>query len=98
MPVVGRPATIDDVLDADRHAMQRPEQPARHRFGFGRLRSLHGGLAIETDDGVELRIECAMRSSRSFHELDGDSSFSAIGVAASAYTKPVQFGHGSVPQ
>ena len=28
---------VDDVLDADRHAVQRPAQPARRRLGLGDL-------------------------------------------------------------
>jgi hypothetical protein len=48
----GQAGDVDDVLDADRHAVQRPAQPARLRLGLGREGGRHRGLAIDADEGV----------------------------------------------
>jgi hypothetical protein len=50
---------VVQVLDSDRHAVQRPPRPARHRVCVARLRILeralgrHGRVALE--DGIDLR-------------------------------------------
>ena len=48
---------IDDVLDADRHAVQRPSHTARGDLGLGRACGVHRGIGIQPDEGVQLRIE-----------------------------------------
>ena len=48
---------IDDVLDADRHAVQRPAHAARGDLGLGGARGVHRGIGVQPDEGVQLRIE-----------------------------------------
>jgi hypothetical protein len=57
--VAGRwqPGDIDDVLDADRHAVQLAARPARHDLGLGSPGSSHRRLGIEPDKGMQRRIE-----------------------------------------
>ena len=52
-----QPRDIDDVLDADRHAVQRSAQAARLGFRFGRLGGIHRLIGLEPDEGIEPGIE-----------------------------------------
>ena len=49
---------VDDVLDADRHAVQRPAQAAGD-LGLGGLGRRHRRLGVEPDEDVEPRVERA---------------------------------------
>ena len=48
---------IDDVLDADRHAVQRAARPARHDLGLGGPGRVHRRLGVEPDEDMQLRVE-----------------------------------------
>ena len=52
-----QPGDIDDVLDADRNAMQRSAWAPRRDLGLGGARRRHGSVGIEPNEDVELRIE-----------------------------------------
>jgi len=80
-------------LNADRHAMQRPAQPARHRFGFGRLRSLHGGLAIETMTALSCGSSAACDRAELFMSSTGGQFLFGDRVRPRRH-QPVQFGTG----
>src|SRR5215472_15254885 len=61
---------IDDVLDADRYAVQRPARAAGDDLGFRGLRRRHGGVGVEANKDVELRIEPADPFEQRRHQLD----------------------------
>ncbi len=81
----GQARDVDDVLDADRHAMQRPAQAAGDSFGLGRLRQPPSPLRHPAEmKALSLGSSLATRSSKAFVSSTGDSSLSAMACAASA--------------
>jgi len=48
---------VDDILDADRHAVQRPARAPRCDLGLGGLGDIHRGVTIEPDEHIQSRIE-----------------------------------------
>ncbi len=52
-----QPADIDDVLDADRHAVQRPPAAPGGQFLFRLARRGQGGLRVREDEGVQRRVQ-----------------------------------------
>ena len=95
-PVVGRPATSMMSLMPTGTPCSGPRSRPARRFGFGRLGGLHGGLAVETDEGVELRIERGDAVEQGFHELDRREILCRDRAGGLGDAKPVQFGHGPV--
>src|SRR5262245_16242090 len=93
----GEARDVDDVLDADRHAMQRTAQASRHRLRFGRLRGLQRGLAIELDEGVEPGVEAVDALQERVQELDGREVLGHDRLSGSGNAEPVQLANGSVP-
>src|SRR6266851_1041072 len=76
--------------------MQLAAQPARGRLGFGSLGGLHRRLAIEADEGIELRIERGDAIEQGLHELDRRELLFGDRLGGLGDAEPVQFGHGAV--
>jgi hypothetical protein len=50
---------IDDVLDANGHAVQRPARPAGRDLRLGGLGGGHRRIGVEPDENVQFRVEPA---------------------------------------
>ncbi len=48
---------VDDVLDADRHAVQRSADMACGDLTFRGARGIQRGVGIQTNEGVQRRVE-----------------------------------------
>ncbi len=88
---------VDDVLDADRHAVQRTAQPAGLSLGFGGQGSRHRGLAVDPDEGVELGVELLDAVEQRAGEIDGRKLLRRDGAGSRLYRHPVQVAHSVVP-
>jgi len=53
----GQAGDVDDVLDANRNAMQWSADSTRGEFFLGRSSSVHRSIGVEPDEGVQLRIK-----------------------------------------
>ena len=84
---------IDDVLDADRHAVQRPARPAGRDLGLGGLRRRHRRLAVEPDEDVELRVEPLDALEQRLHQLDRREFAGGDRPRRLGGRQPVQVGH-----
>jgi hypothetical protein len=71
--VAGRRQTgdIEDVLDANGHAVQRAARPSRGDFVLGRFCRFHGGLGIQPDEHVEFRVELLDARQQRLGQFDG---------------------------
>ena len=61
---------VDDVLDPDRHAMERAARAAGHDLGLGRLRRGQRGVAIELDEDIEPGVEPLNALKQRLHQID----------------------------
>ena len=88
---------IDDVLDADRHAMQRTAQAARRDLGFGGPGRVHRRLAVEPDEDVQLRVEPGDALQQRRHQLDRREFAGGDRLRRVGRGHPVQVAHRPVP-
>ena len=89
----GQARDVDDVLDADRHAVQRPADPARRDLGLGRPRRRHRRLAVEADEGVEPGIEPLDAGEQRLHQLDRRKFLGGDRLGRRGGRHEVQVGH-----
>ena len=88
---------IDDVLDADRHAVQRAAPPSRRDLGFGGLGGRHRRLGIEPDEGMQPRVEPADPVEQRRHQLDRRQLAGGDRRCRRCRRHPVQFAHSPSP-
>jgi hypothetical protein len=53
----GKPGHVDDVLDADGHAVKRAARAAGGDLALGQSRGIEGGLRVHLDERVDSRVE-----------------------------------------
>ena len=66
----GETRDIDDVFDADWHAMQGSAQAARDDLGFRSPCLLHRRLGVQADEDIQFRIKPADPLQQRRHQLD----------------------------
>ena len=60
---------VDDILDPDRHTVERATRPARSNFARRDHGISEGGFAIKPDKGVQHRIELVYPRQHILHQL-----------------------------
>jgi hypothetical protein len=92
-----QPGDIDDILDADRHAVQRPARAAGHDLGLGRPRRGGRRVAIEPDKRMQPRIEALDAVEERHRQLDRRQLARPDRLRRRRRGEPVQFTHGPAP-
>ena len=92
-----QPGDIDDVLDAHRHAMQRPAHAARGDLRLGSARGVHRGIGIQPDEGMQLRVEPLDPRQQRGQQFDRGELARGEHPRGLRRGQPVQLGHSPVP-
>ena len=92
-----QPRDIDDVLDADRDAMQRAARMAGSYLRLGGARCCHRGIGIEPNEHVELRVEPLDAVEQRPRQLDRREFAGRDRPRRFGSRKPVQLAHRAAP-
>jgi hypothetical protein len=88
---------IDDVFDADRHAMQGSVHAAPDNLGFRSLGRGHCGVPVEVNEDVQLRIEPANPFQQRSHQFNRRKLPGGDGAGRLDGSHPVQVVHSPAP-
>jgi hypothetical protein len=93
----GQTGDIDDVLDADRHPVQRPAAASRSDLGFRGARRRHRRVAVQANKDIQFRIEPANALQQRRHQFDRRQSVSRNRFRRCLGRDPVEFAHSPLP-
>ena len=88
---------VDDVLDADRHAVQRTADAAGGDLGLGGARRVHRGIGVEPDEGVQLRVQPLDPRQQRGQQFDRREAAGGEFPHRLGGGQPVQLAHSPVP-
>ena len=89
----GQAGDVDDVLDADRHAVQRAADVAGGDLALRGAGGIQRGVGVQVDEDVELRVELFDARQQGLQELDGGELAGGEGACGLGGGEPVQLGH-----
>jgi hypothetical protein len=92
-----QPGDVDDVLDPDRHAVQRAADAPGGDLGLGVAGHRHGGLAVHPDEGVEPVVQAFDAVEQRGHQLDRRQGPCRKRAGGLRCGEPVQVAHKPIP-
>ena len=93
----GKAGDVDDVLDADRDAVQRAADASAEDFSFGLNSRLHRGVCVQANERMQFAVEHLDPSQQALQNFDRRKLLCRKCVRKFGCRQPMQRGHRPMP-